>query len=76
MSTTQLKKEFNTYLPMLNMQQQQLLLDMVKNILQVEPNSDRISLNKYNAELEHSSKQIDEGKFALHKIFLKSINNV
>jgi hypothetical protein len=74
MSTLQVNKELNTYLQLLNSSQQKLLLDLVKNILNVEPQTKHISLKKYNEELEHSSKQIDSGKIISHKDLLASLN--
>jgi hypothetical protein len=70
MSAAQINEELSTYLPLLSNSQKKLLLDVVKNILNVEPTSKNICVDTYNSELEHSSKQIEEGKFISHKDFL------
>lgn len=67
MTTTAIKKQINDYLPLLTVQQQELLLQMVKNILHVEPNSKRISLKQYNKELAKSEQSIAKGKFLSQK---------
>jgi hypothetical protein len=73
MNASEINKELTTYLPMLNNVQQKLLLDVVKNILNIEPQTKRISLKKYNDELEHSSKQIDSGQVISHQSLLASL---
>ncbi|MDX2189665.1 MAG: hypothetical protein SFY32_07360 [Bacteroidota bacterium] len=74
MNNLQFNQELNTYLPLLNNTQQKLLLDVVKNILNVEPKANRITLKKYNEELDHSSKQIENGQVISNKDLLKSLN--
>lgn len=73
MNANTIKKELNTYLPLLSVKQQQLLLEMVKNILQVEPQEKRISVKQYNDELNASIKQGKEGKTISHKQMLKEM---
>ncbi len=73
MNANTIKKELNTYLPLLTVKQQQLLLEMVKNILQVEPTEKRISVKQYNDELNASIKQGKEGKTISHKQMLKEM---
>lgn len=63
MTASAIKKQFDEYLPMLSIQQQELLLNMVKNILHVEPNAKRVSLKQYNKELIKSEKKIVKGKY-------------
>lgn len=62
MTTVALKKQFNTYLPLLTNKQQELVLEMVKNILHVDNSEQRISLKQYNKELSASEQQIKKGK--------------
>jgi hypothetical protein len=73
MSTAQIKRELNDYLPLLSAKQQALLLEMVKNILQVEPQQKRISVKQYNKELDASIKQAKEGKTITHAQLLKEM---
>jgi len=73
MTTVAIKKQFDAYLPLLTNEQQELLLKMIKNILQVEPKEKRISIEKYNQELNASIKQARSGKTIKHKDLLKEI---
>jgi hypothetical protein len=73
MTAVALRRQLDIYLPLLTNQQQELLLSMVKNILQVEPKEKRISIAKYNEELEASIKQAKAGKTIKHKDLLKEI---
>ena len=71
MAATQVKKQLDTYLPLLSERQQELLLDMVKNLLHIDKKEKCISLEQYNKELEASVKQIQEGKALSHADVLK-----
>ena len=71
MTTTQIKKELNAYLPLLTGRQQEILLDMVKNLLNIDKKEKRISIEQYNKEIESSMKQINEGKSVSHSEILK-----
>ena len=63
MTSVAIKKELNNYIPMLTSKQQALLLEMVKNILQVDNAEKRISKKQYNKEIAEAEKQIAAGKF-------------
>lgn len=63
MTSVAIKKELNNYIPMLTSKQQALLLEIVKNILQVDHSEKRISKKQYNKEIMESEKQISAGKF-------------
>ena len=73
MSSAAIKKELNSYLPLLTSKQQVLLLEMVRNILQVDPKEKRISVKQYNNELNASIKQAKSGKTINHNALLKEI---
>lgn len=62
-----IKKELNTYLPLLSAKQQQLILDMIKNILQIDSNEKRISTARYNDELESAFAEVKKSKGIQHK---------
>lgn len=66
MTTTQVKKELNTYLPLLSERQQEILLDVVKNLLHIDQKEKHTSIEQYNNELDKAMKQIDKGKFVSH----------
>ncbi|MES2139958.1 MAG: hypothetical protein V4511_09635 [Bacteroidota bacterium] len=63
MTATQIKKQIETYLPLLTIKQQELLLDMVKNILHVESADKRITKKQYNKEIAEAEKRIARGEF-------------
>ncbi|MBC7693817.1 MAG: hypothetical protein H7141_00070 [Burkholderiales bacterium] len=63
MTSVAIKKQLNNYIPLLTNKQQALLLEMVKNILQVDNSEQRISLKQYNKEIAEAEKQIASGKF-------------
>jgi hypothetical protein len=71
MTLTQIKKELAAYLPLLSERQQEVVLDMVKNLLHIDKKEKRISLEKYNQEIEASVKQVREGKVVYHSEILK-----
>lgn len=71
MTATALKKELNTYLPLLSSRQQALILDMIKNILHVDSKEKRISIEQYNAEIESALKEVKQGKSISHEDVLK-----
>jgi hypothetical protein len=73
MSPISIKRELDSYIPLLTLKQQVLLLDMVKNILQVEPVEKRISVKQYNKELNASIKQVKEGKTISQTQLLKEM---
>jgi len=71
MASTQVKKQLDTYLPLLSNRQQEILLDMVKNILNIDKKEKRITVEEYNIEIEESLKQIDSGETVTHEDVLK-----
>lgn len=71
MTTTQVKKELNTYLPLLSDRQQQILLDMVKNLLHIDKKEKHISIEQYNKELDIAVGEIKKGNFTSHNDVLK-----
>lgn len=72
MAATQVKKELNAYLPLLSDRQQEILLDMVKNLLHIDTKEKRISIEQYNNELDKAMKQVDQGKFVTHESVSKA----
>ena len=71
MTATQIKKELNAYLPLLSGRQQQILLDMVKNLLNIDKKEKRITIEQYNKEIQASVNQIKAGKSVSHADVLK-----
>jgi len=71
MTSTQVKKQLDTYLPLLTSRQQEILLEMVKNILQIDKKEKHITIDQYNHELNASLKQIEAGETVSHKDVVK-----
>ncbi len=67
MTTTAIKKQFNDYLPLLSVKQQTLLLEMVKNFLNVDKDTKRISRKQYNVEVNEAVERIEKGIFVSHQ---------
>ena len=67
MKAATVKKELNTYLPLLSQHQQSLVLDVVKNILNVDETEKRISRKQYNKELKAAETRIAKGDFVSHE---------
>lgn len=63
MTKTAIKKQLDSYLPLLTGKQQELLLEMVKNILHIDASDQRITVKQYNKEILEAEKQIAKGKF-------------
>lgn len=63
MTSVAIKKQLTTYLPLLTVKQQELVLEMVKNILHIDNSEQRISVKQYNKELLESEQQIKKGKY-------------
>ena len=71
MTSVAIKKQLNNYIPLLTNKQQALLLEMVKNILQVDNAEKRISVKQYNKEIAEAEKQILAGKYTNQSDFEK-----
>ena len=61
MKTGTIKRELETFLPMLSIRQQEIILLMVKNILHVDSKEQRLTKEQYNKKLEAAEKKIDGG---------------
>ncbi len=74
MTTTAIKKQLDNYLPLLTIQQQTLLLEMVKNFLNVDNEPKRISKKQYNKEINDAVAQIEKGNFITQKDAIKELS--
>ena len=66
MNTSAIKKELSTYIPLLSVKQQTLVLDVIKNILNVDATEKRISISQYNKEIDIALKEVRAGKGISH----------
>ena len=74
MTAAAIKKQFDSYLPLLTAKQQALLLEMVKSFLDVDKSAPRISRKQYNKELNDAVSRIEKGDFVTHKDALKELS--
>jgi len=75
MTTTAIKKQVDSYLPLLTSKQQSLVLEMIKTFLNVDNDTKRISRKQYNKELNEAVIRIENGDFVSNKDALKEISN-
>ncbi|HXD91706.1 MAG TPA: hypothetical protein VNX01_00760 [Bacteroidia bacterium] len=73
MTTAAIKKQFDGYLPLLSAKQQALLLEMAKNLLNIDKETKRISKKQYNKEINEAVARIEKGKFVTHQDALKEL---
>ena len=66
MTAIAIRKQFNDYLPLLSVKQQILLLEMVKNFLNVDKETKRITRKQYNKEINEAVAWIEKGNFVSH----------
>lgn len=62
------------YLPLLSPKQQTLVLEMIKNFLNVDNDTKRISRKQYNKELNEAVARIESGESIPHKDVLKDLS--
>lgn len=74
MNTAAFKKEVDTYLPLLSEKQQVLVLEMIKGLLQLDSNAQRISKEQYNQEILEAVARIESGDFVNHQEALKRLS--
>jgi hypothetical protein len=74
MTETTLKKQFDSYLPLLTPKQQVLVLEMVKNFLNIETGNKRITKKQYNKEIEEAVNRVEEEGGILHKNALEELS--
>jgi len=58
----------------LSAKQQILVLEMIKNFLNVDKNDGRISRKQYNKEINDAVSRIEKGNFVTHKDALKELS--
>jgi hypothetical protein len=75
MSTASIKKQVDNYLPLLTIKQQTLVLEMIKNFLNVDgENNKRLIRKQYNKELKEAEARIEKGRGIAHKDALKKLS--
>lgn len=74
MTSSAIKKQVDTYLPLLSAKQQVLVLEMIKSFLNVDDGVKRSSLKQYNKEINEAVARIEQGEFISHKDALKELS--
>jgi vacuolar-type H+-ATPase subunit D/Vma8 len=74
MTATAIKKQVDNYLPLLSVKQQALILEMIKNFLNVDKDTKRITRKQYNKEINQAAERIEKGNFVSHKDALKELS--
>lgn len=74
MTATAIKKQVDSYLPLLSTKQQALVLEMIKSLLNVDVDAKRISRKQYNKEINDAVARIEKGDSVSHKDALKELS--
>lgn len=74
MTTAAIKKQVDSYLPLLSEKQQTLVLEMIKGLLNVEKDSKRVTRKQYNKEISQAISRIEKGESVSQKDALKELS--
>jgi predicted transcriptional regulator len=74
MTSIAIKKQVDNYLPLLSAKQQTLVLEMIKNFLNVDNDTKRVTRKQYNKEIDEAVARIEKGNFVSHKDALKELS--
>ena len=67
MSAQSLDSEFNQYWSKLTIVEKESLLAVAKNYVQLKDDTDRISIEQYNKEIDEAMARMDAGEFHTHE---------
>jgi hypothetical protein len=74
MTSTAIKKQVDSYLPLLTSKQQNLVLEMIKTFLNVDSDVKRITKKQYNKEINDAVARIEKGESVSHNDALKELS--
>jgi hypothetical protein len=74
MTTAAIKKQVDSYLPLLSEKQQTLVLEMIKGLLNVDKDSKRVTRKQYNKEISQAISRIEKGESVSQKDALKELS--
>ena len=74
MTSSAIKKQVDSYLPLLTSKQQSLVLEMIKTFLNVDSDTKRITKKQYNKEINDAVIRIEKGESVSHTDALKEIS--
>jgi len=64
--TQTIDKEINDYIHLLNVEQKQSILSMLKSFTTPKTKKKRISIEQYNKEMDEAEKEVESGKWIDH----------
>ena len=67
MSAQSLEMEFDKYWSKLTIVEKESLLAVAKNYVQLKDDTDRISIEQYNKEIDEAMARMDAGEFHTHE---------
>ncbi|HZL10501.1 MAG TPA: hypothetical protein VFC65_10915 [Prolixibacteraceae bacterium] len=76
MTLKTIKKQFDEYLPLLSNQQQALVLEFVKSLLNKDADVKRISRKQYNQEIDAAVNRVEDGNFVTHEESMKELSKL
>jgi vacuolar-type H+-ATPase subunit D/Vma8 len=74
MTATAIKKQVDSYLPLLSDKQQTLILEMIKTFLNVDKDAKRVTRRQYNKEINEAVDRIEKGNSVSHKEAIKELS--
>ena len=74
MTSTAIKKQVDSYIPLLTSKQQNLVLEMIKTFLNVDSDTKRITKKQYNKEINDAVARIEKGESVSHNDALKELS--
>jgi len=74
MTSTAIKKQVDSYLPLLTSKQQNLVLEMIKTFLNVDSDTKRITKKQYNKEINDAVIRIEKGESVSNNDALKELS--
>lgn len=74
MTSKAIQKQVDNYLPLLTSKQQTLVLEMIKNFLNVDSDIKRITKKQYNKEVNDAIARIKKGNSVSHKEAQKELS--
>ena len=74
MTSTAIKKQVDSYLPLLTSKQQSLVLEMIKTFLNVDSDTKPITKKQYNKEINDAVTRIEKGESVSHNDALKELS--
>lgn len=74
MTTSAIRKQVDSYLPLLSARQQSLVLEMIKSFLNVDNDTKRITRKQYNKALDEAVARVENGNFVSHKDAAKALS--